>query len=193
MNEKERLKEIENSRRKRMRKEREYLRGEFDAVCKEFFPRWKNAGEWKVKATWKIDPGFFGECHHESSHEPKTILIKSEGLLHSDLKRLVSFYDNRHRTWHGKIVGVRLTSKQALQCLLIHEICHSVTQYGLPHGKRWRDRMLIASERAKNLGLKKIAQRLYEEIKLHKFNESYERKEEKLMQELRRRCRKEFK
>lgn len=165
-------------RASRLRKEREYLRREFQTVCREFFPRWKGREEYKVKATWKLNLGSIGRC------QAKTILIKSDGFLRFDLKKLVSFYASK--TFGN---GIRLTPKQALECLLIHEICHAVIRGGLPHGKRWRDRMFVASNRAKELGRKRLAESISNEAKMYRYSDRDEKKE----QELQRRIRREIK
>ncbi len=49
-----------------------------------------------------------------------------------------------------------------LYLLLIHEICHAVTNSS--HGKKWFDRMLKASNRAKEIGLKNLSERLLNEL-----------------------------
>ncbi len=49
-----------------------------------------------------------------------------------------------------------------LHFLLIHEICHAVTPGS--HGRKWKSRMLKASEKAKEIGHKEISKMLYENV-----------------------------
>ena len=180
------MEQYEKLYRRRIRKDREYLQKQFESVCKEFFPRWRGWKDWKVKSSYLFDA--LGLCDRER----KTIFLKSDGFLCHDLKRLVHRFGYRERSWNGvgKTIGSGLTPKQSLQCFFIHEICHAVTHHGLPHGKNWRDRIVLASKRARELGRKNLAQHLYQEKDL-KFLESDERREVELLRKARRQFRKE--
>jgi len=48
-------------------------------------------------------------------------------------------------------------------CLLIHEICHAVTNDN--HGKKWKERVLKASDKAKSIGRLKLTELLKIEVK----------------------------
>lgn len=63
-----------------------------------------------------------------------------------------------------------------LNCLLIHETCHAVTSGG--HAKRWQGRMFKSAQRAEQIGLKKLAMMICDEIEgyIHRvlnFSASY--------------------
>lgn len=56
-------------------------------------------------------------------------------------------------------------NEDELHQLLIHEICHAVT--ASRHGKRWQDRMLKTSKRADEIGRKKLAERIRQDVGNH--------------------------
>ena len=68
--------------------------------------------------------------------------------------------------------------------MLIHEICHAIIEEALPHGKKWRERMLKASQRAYELGRIRLAKRILEEVKLGKLSEKGQKKEKEEQRKL---------
>jgi hypothetical protein len=141
-------------------RERKFVQGQLELVRKKFFPKWDRKREWTIKF-YMYDPSSYGRCDHKS----KTIFVSfCSGFLHCDLKRLVS--DIRS-------MGVKLTPRQALWFLLIHEVCHAVNNPFEYHGARFQQRMLKVSKRAEEIGHLRLSEALYEEAELLKYISMY--------------------
>jgi hypothetical protein len=163
-----------SSRLSRLRNEREFLQKEFEIVKKEFSPRLRKRVTAKFeKNLWCYDFSAKYIINSLGQYDPesRTISINTwePGFLFYNLEKL-----QKHLNLFSK---VRLTQKQSLHHLLIHEICHAIIEETLPHGKKWRERMLKASQRAYELGRMRLARKMLEEVKLGKLNEKAEKKE----------------
>jgi hypothetical protein len=150
----------------------EFLQKQFRTIKEEFFPRWDKKQEWGVRLSRdkELSPALgdtaVGQCNSES----KNIVIQSiddfspVGRRIADIKMIIFSSCTK-----------KLSPKQQLQLLLIHEICHAVTPDG--HGKRFQKRLLKASERAKELGRKRLANALREEAGEMKYVDRFDKEE----------------
>lgn len=142
-------------------KDLEFVQKEFETVCRDFFPRWAKARQWKVRFRdkYNLKMSRCGDlCVGVCDHESKTIYLLSYYIStrykYIDTNRLM------------RATGCpRLTPKQAIQSLLIHEICHTVTSKPEGHGKRFQKRILTASKKAKDLNRYRLSETLQFEAK----------------------------
>jgi len=66
------------------------------------------------------------------------------------------------------------------RAVLIHEICHAVTNDY--HGRKWFSRMVKAVERARELGFENLAKELLDDVKIYGFRLEYDMEmEEEIM------------
>lgn len=112
-----------------------FLNRTFREIRRKFFPRWDLSGKWKPKLG--VPEQLTGcACHGYCESDSKTIYVN---------ERIAS------------------EGGDELELLFVHEICHAVTPGG--HGKTWMDRLRKAADRAKALGMSRLAGLLSQEIK----------------------------
>ena len=104
----------------------------------------------KISDTYKV----ICEAYFPLFDRKKQWVVKYSDKIAAD-----GFCDDKN-----KIIFIgRTTSRMSLQLLLIHEICHAVSNPG--HGKKWKNRMLMVAKQAVSLGERELATRIEDEIR----------------------------
>jgi hypothetical protein len=114
------------------------LHATFRALCRDFFPRWRDSASWTIM---------------EDSHGS---WVDTQGNTQTTTEQ--GYCDGTTKT-----IYVNNGWKDRAECrlLIIHEICHAVTSGG--HGKRFCTRLRQAAQRASALGDMTLSAQLLEE------------------------------
>lgn len=161
MNEKDKMKE-------------DRLQEDFQYVRETFFPSWDLEKEWRC-----IYVPFAKKWADRAFDEE----IKREGVEHRyPIKTCIMAECD---ATIGFIRFYRITKNDNIYRILIHEICHAITNDG--HGLKWREEMKKAYCKAQENGFKVIARRIERDLSQHEFerqNEEYRKAKKSASEDL---------